>query len=341
MSEDPSSVRLFVYAFVWPPGRKYEADVDENRNPVGYYFESLRRSSEQLASRFVGSRFIVHMHPKCAHLESMLGAGFKVVYCSESAHWRFPVLHRATTTLSHQGLETVIQLDAHDPPTDQIRSISELEHKMRHTSKPAGMTFWPTDGEPIQAHEPWQGPTELEFRVFAAGSARPWWIDAGLIVTNGAFRRALDLDYGEFLTEALLKYNNLYVDFESISDEGLLDLALFKNRARAAIVKEQCAIAPHWLQAAEFDFQLRHSDVTAPEYAPQNLDEQLGGGFAILMPGQDTTMDAARIRGSALRFGEALALLSPTVKQGKKRITIGNDVSLLSRSMAEWGGVSE
>ena len=310
---------LVVYAFVWPPDKDFKDNVDVNRSSPAYYFEAMRDSMKRLVQLpGVAVHFCVHMHPACKALEPHLHATaqimnvkVEVAYCGIDDHWRFPVLARAATLLSHPVNETVIMVDGHDEPTDQAGLIGQLTGLMASPSpdKCAGFTFWPTNGEPVP--DPGQGPAASKFQVFVADSPaaakRPWFVDSGMAITTERFRSALNLDYEAFLREALDKYGNVWPHFEAGSDEGLLDAALFRSGTeRAKLVKASSAVAPHWLEArARFDLT-SVPDEAQPVYSAASKDDNANAMKPRLeIMGQDRTMDSARIKGAHLSWGGA------------------------------------
>lgn len=330
---------LVVYAFVWPPDKDFKDNVDVNRNSPAYYFEAMRDSMKRLVQLpGVAVHFCVHMHPACAALEQHLkaaaltmGVNVEVAYCGANDHWRFPVLARAATLLSHRMNETVIMVDGHDEPTDQAGLIGQLTGLMESPSpeKCAAFTFWPTDGQRVP--NPGQGPAASKFQVFAtdtpAAATRPWFVDSGMAITTERFRSALKLDYEAFLREALDKYGNVWPHFEAGSDEGLLDAALFRSGPeRAELVKASSAIAPHWLGARD-PFDLTSvPDEAQPVYLAASKDDNANAMKPRLeIMGQDRTMDSARIKGAHLSWGGAHAatVLTPRKKPKPLQPSVG------------------
>lgn len=322
---------LVVYAFVWPPDKDFKHNVDANRNSPAYYFEAMRDSMARLVQLpGVAVHFRVHMHPACAALQPRLdasaqtmGVRVEVAYCGAADHWRFPVLARAATLLSHPNNETVVMVDGHDEPTEQVDLIHQLTTRMASSSpdKCAAFTFWPTDGQPVL--NPGQDPVASRFKVFStdtpATATRPWFVDSGMAITTGRFRSALKLDYEAFLRAALDKYGNVWPHFEAGSDEGLLDAALFRSGPeRAELVKESSVIAPHWLwPRVPFDLT-SVPNAARPVYSSASKDDNANIGKPRLeIMGQDRTMDSARIKVAHLSWGaaQAVTVLAPRKKQ--------------------------
>lgn len=302
---------LVVYAFVYPPGRDF-MEASAERNAPAHYFEGMQRSMERMTQRltlrFRKVLFRVHMHPACKSLAARL-RNVDVAFCRDDDHWRYPVLARSATLVSHPGSETVLMLDGHDPPYDQAEAVRLLLGRMDAEGGTAGLTFWPTDGMVPPAERPSQGSAAREFQVFSTNNSLPWMVDCGLAVTTPAFRAALGLDYEVFLRSALTTYGNVWKDFEATSDEALLDAALMRGPL-APIVKANAAIMPHWLSAAP-PFDLAGvAGVEPPEYTEKsNVSDELTGLKELLVAGQDITMDPARIKEATLRWGAAPVLL--------------------------------
>lgn len=320
----------FAYAFVWPPGVAPEADADKGRNPPAYYFQGMLHSMLRLGSVHSNSSFCVHMHPACSHLKQFLPKEVQVVECDEKDHWRYPVLQRSVTLLSDPGDDVVIMLDGHDDPQDQVEAIQNLLSALRQ-GKHAGFTFWPTDGILPEENKPSQGVTPRQFQVFAADSDRKkaWWIDCGLAITTKEFRKLLNIDYETFIRENLLIYNNIWKDFEALSDEAFLDMALFKGE-HAALVKKNAVIQSHWLRAGGLTDTKLSTDVDPPNYIQLNERNELTGGRELVIPGQDKSMTQTRIKEVKLTWGDLPTVLMPLSKRKRAETLTENPPKLSS-----------
>lgn len=283
-------------------------------------------SMRRLQARDASMTFRVHMHPSCGSLQELMPPTLPVgfYYCNIDDHWRFPVLHRSSTLISHPGTDLVVMLDGHDDPGAQLLAIENLNRAMEQGQKAAAFTFWPTDGVQPAEERPSQGVTELEYQVVASTSPnRMWWIDCGLAITTPAFRHALGMNYDAFLREQLQTFGNVWTDFEALSDEALLDMALFKNPRSAALVKQASVIQPHWLQAAApFDLS-GVPDMPVPDYPPECVVDELAGRMReMVIPAQDRSLDQERIRQAFLQWRQPAMLLAtrkrPISQVGKK-----------------------
>ena len=306
-----------VYAFVWPPGKKFVSDFDAEtkRRDVRYYINCMIQSIKNFrSSDFLIEDVIVHMHPNCEYMEEKLSQVLEskvtFAYCKKEDHWRFPVFMKSSTLLNHPSNEhRVVMMDVHDKPEDQMEMMRTLSGEMVEKSKHAAFTFWPYNydpNNPIDQHRPSQGVTRREHKVIdnPQKNGRFWWVDCGFAISTPHFRQLLGgkdvgesssgegrgvsvKEYERFLREDVLpKYNNVWKDFEALSDEAALDLYLFKqNYAIAETVKCESVISPHWLRVEDDLTEFIH-EMESPRSESWSIPPDSDGSNELLIPAQ-------------------------------------------------------